>query len=720
MKFIKYTATAFLFASMIATANAKPQKNHRDFARDTVRIPEITVMALRYPERINEVPLTITKLGSLDLQNHIGNGFDNALASVPGVLVQMRSGTPDIKLTVRGFGARGAGDRSNSGTSRGVKVFTDGMPETEPDGRTSFDNIDMAFVDNIEIVKSNAASIFGNAAGGVVAFTTYPSSDRDFLKVSYLGGAYGLNKVAVQGFDKKPNGGIVADVSATTFDGYRDNSDGSKYTANFVMKSEISPKTHLTTTLVGGKNEFHIPGPLTKSQFDADPTQANATYNTRKERRNNYTMRLGLNLDHQYDQINSVNFTVFANPKFLERSERNTYRNFTRYFIGGSGFYKNDYQFGKSFRNIAIAGVDETYQDGAILFYNLSASAGRGALKEDKSEGANNFGVFAQDELIINNRTSVLLGLRYDNIGYFSDSYYVAGDTSLTPYEGKHYEHVTPKAAISYQFNNATTFYGSVGGGIEVPAGNETAPTAEYPNLQINPLLKPIISTTYEVGTKNWFTLDNCKYINDMNLDVALFYIDTKNELVPYSDGKFFMSAGKTKRLGAEVSWGFDILRDFHFTSSLSYLKGTYKDYIIDEGLIDSQKKGQYLNYKDNDIAGIPDMYYYVSLKYAPHFCPCYLELSVQGVDKYYSDDANLFEVPSYNILNLSIGLDKYYKITPWVGARAYVNINNLTDEKYSSSSYINPTINKTSGEAYYLEPGLPRNVSVGVSLKFE
>ena len=720
MNILKTILGLFLCGTVIVTTEADAQKHNKDFSRDTVKIPEITVTALRYPEKINEVPMAITKLGRLQLQNYIGNGFDDAFSSVPGVLVQTRSGTPDMKLTIRGFGARGAGDRSNSGTSRGVKVFTDGMPETEPDGRTSFDNIDMAFVDNIEIVKSNAASIFGNAAGGVVALSTYPSSNRDFLQLNLLGGAWGMRKVAVSAFDAKKNGGLFAGISMTQFDGYRENSSGEKYTADFVLKSELSPRTRLTTILVGGKNLYHIPGPLTKSEFDADPQKANATYLSRDEHRDNYTLRFGMDLDHQFDPINSVKVTAFANPKFLERSERNTFRNFTRYYIGASGMYKNDYQINNTLRNIAIAGLDESYQDGAILFYKLTSSAGRGDLKETKREGANNFGIFVQDELIINDKISLLLGGRYDDVSYYSDSYYVAGETTLVPYEDKHYEHFTPKGAISYLLTPGTTLYASVGGGIEVPAGNETSPSDEYPNLQINPLLDPIISTTYEIGTKNYFGLEECSFISNMNLDLALFYIDTKNELVPYSSGKFFMSAGKTKRLGAELSWGFDFFRDFHLTSSFTYLKGQYEDYIVDLGLIDSEDAGKFENYKDNDIAGIPDMYYYVALKYAPEqFWGLFAEISFEGVNKYFADDANLFEVPSYNILNLSFGMDKYLKVLPWVGLRAYININNLTDEHYASSAFINPSINGTTGEAYYLEPGLPRNVALGFSIKF-
>jgi hypothetical protein len=91
---------------------------------------------------------------------------------------------------------------------------------------------------------------------------------------------------------------------------------------------------------------------------------------------------------------------LFVNPKYLQRSERNTFRDFTRYHFGGNIVFRNTYNFNENLHNSFSAGLDEAYQDGAILFYNLSATQGRGeTLKDNKREGANTFGAFFQNEL---------------------------------------------------------------------------------------------------------------------------------------------------------------------------------------------------------------------------------------------------------------------------------------------------------------------------------
>lgn len=109
--------------------------------KDTLqfRVTEVTVSSLRYPEKIFEVPLSVSLISKEHLVGVGGISIEEPLVKVPGVLVQARSGSPDLRITVRGFGSRGAGDRSNSGTVRGLRFLLDGIPQTEPDGRTSLD-----------------------------------------------------------------------------------------------------------------------------------------------------------------------------------------------------------------------------------------------------------------------------------------------------------------------------------------------------------------------------------------------------------------------------------------------------------------------------------------------------------------------------------------------------------------------------------------------------
>ncbi|HXV16539.1 MAG TPA: TonB-dependent receptor plug domain-containing protein, partial [Gemmatimonadaceae bacterium] len=163
-----------------------------------VRLAPVTVTATRTTTPVYQVPLAVTVIGQQQLQDKRGYSLDEAIASVPGVFAQSRYGTSDIRLSIRGFGARGAGDRSNAGTSRGIRVLIDGIPETEPDGRTSFDLVDLAAASGIEVVRSNASALWGNAGGGVVAISTAPEFDQTFGRATQMAGSYGFMRTALQ------------------------------------------------------------------------------------------------------------------------------------------------------------------------------------------------------------------------------------------------------------------------------------------------------------------------------------------------------------------------------------------------------------------------------------------------------------------------------------------------------------------------------------------
>src|SRR5688572_4905586 len=129
-----------------------------DSTRDTLTLPPVVVTATRSDRNLYGVPLALSRVDRRNLFGVAGRGLDEALSLVPGVIAQTRAGGTDVRITIRGFGARGAGDRSNSGTTRGIRILLDGFPETEPDGRTALDGIDLASTHSIEVVRSNASA----------------------------------------------------------------------------------------------------------------------------------------------------------------------------------------------------------------------------------------------------------------------------------------------------------------------------------------------------------------------------------------------------------------------------------------------------------------------------------------------------------------------------------------------------------------------------------
>jgi len=668
--------------------------------RDTVPLPPITVTATRHATNLMAVPLAVTQIKKRDLFGTAGYGLDDALSLVPGVVAQSRYGNQDVRITIRGYGARGAGDRSNAGTARGIRVLLDGFPETEPDGRTSFDGIDLAAAQSIEVIRSNASAVWGNAAGGVVSVSTVPEFEDRLASIEPMAGSFGLARWAARGGVNLGAGQLSASFVRSDFDGWRVHSASGRSVLNVALVAPIAPQTRVGIYAVASDNVFRIPGPLTAAQVAADPRQANSTYQARDERRENLVGRLGLTLDHEISDRLAVSALAFVNPKVLHRSERGTYRDFTRIHAGGNAVVRVATPLGRGTQGTLLIGSDFAVQDGAILFYNLSAQQTRGdTLRDNKGEGAQNAGVFVTEEVTLG-RWGLALGARYDAINYNYRSYI---DPTLNA--RKAFTGVTPKLGVTYFVTPLQALYASIGGGIEVPAGNETDPAPPLDTVTaLNPLLDPVRSTTYEIGTK--------RIVGALSYDVALYQTAVKNEIVPYRGGRFYFTAGKVRRRGAEVGLRLAAGSGVVLHTALSYTDHRYTQYFVDSAYSGSPSA----DYSGNRVVGVPQFTYAAAVEFAPPAVrPLELRVGLQGMSRFFADDANQVVVPAYRLVTLTVGTVDPLSIGGGLGVRGFVTVNNLFDRAYIASAFLNPDV--VGGEAVAFEPGLPRHVIVGVTL---
>ncbi|MFA7229573.1 MAG: TonB-dependent receptor, partial [Melioribacteraceae bacterium] len=325
---------------------------------------------------------------------------------------------------------------------------------------------------------------------------------------------------------------------------------------------------------------------------------------------------------------------------------------------------------------------------------------------------------FLQDEIIFNEKVSLIFGARYDNISYFNESFITSGYGLQT----KTFKRITPKAGLTYLLSDSQSLYANYGGGIEVPAGNETDPSGTYGQDEvylINPLLEPIISNTLEVGTKHLITSDGKdNLVKSISYDAALYYIKVDNDIIPYRGGRFYFTAGVTERLGAELAASIQFKNDLTVNAAFTISDNSYQEYQIDSVHYDLNKAGRFADYKGNKVAGIPGFFYNLGVSYAPaQLKGIFLSFGLNGIGKYFSDDANTLNVPSFSVLNGTLGLTRPIVISGDLAIRGFITVNNIFDLKYASSAFINPDI--VNGEAVFLEPGMPRNFVLSISLNY-
>jgi len=727
---IARTLLAFVLLQPYAFSQQKemPGPEAEKSRQDTVyAVGEVVVTAARRASSVFEVPLAISVLERREMSYLRGGGIDEALRGIPGVLAQSRAGSQDVKLTIRGFGARAAGERSNAGTSRGVRVLLDGIPETEPDGRTSFDLIDLSSAGRVEIIRSNASALWGNAAGGVVNIMSYSDFASPFASLQTIAGSYGYGKLLVQAGAPVGAGKWFLSLGHTSSNGWREHTRSERTLFSTGLESTLGERTRLGIYLAAAASAFRIPGPLTSSQFSQNPRQAqsdtlayNPTFVQRDERRVNRLGRVGITLSHDFDPSNNLSLTAFAAPKYLQRSERNTFRDFTRYHIGGSALFKNSTRISPAVRNVLQLGVDQSLQDGAILFYSL-LNGQRGSLETDKREGAFTFGAFIVDEIMAADRLSIVLGARYDKVTYTYESFYEEDPSTPLLNDRKSFSRVTPKIGLTYRFSGAHSLYANLGGGLEVPAGNETNPPSTFGAdtiYALNPLLDASRSTTLELGTKQILPLSGNGLLQTLTYDIALYWIQVRNDFIPYRGGRFYFTAGETRRMGIEGGASARFAAGVSLLGALTLSHNAYEDYRVDS--IHYGKPGRSVNLAGNEVAGTPDLFYDLRLRWAPGiFGGFFAQLSLQGVGRHFADDENRFSVPPYTVWNGLVGFDSIHLYRNRLLARVSIAVHNIGNRIYAASGWVNPDLNAL-GEPIYLEPGLPRTVVASVTLSWD
>lgn len=128
----------------------------------------MVVTATRVAEDSRDLPLSIDRIDAPTLRSGQPQvNLSESLLTVPGVSAQSRQNyAQDLQLSVRGFGAR-----SSFGV-RGVRLYSDGIPGTMPDGQGQFSQFDLGSADHIEVLRGPFSALYGNSSGGVIAVFT--------------------------------------------------------------------------------------------------------------------------------------------------------------------------------------------------------------------------------------------------------------------------------------------------------------------------------------------------------------------------------------------------------------------------------------------------------------------------------------------------------------------------------------------------------------------
>src|ERR1700684_752130 len=204
----------------------------------------IVVTATRIAESSRDLPVSIDRVDRRTLSvGQLEVNLSESLITVPGVSVQSRQNyAQDLQLSVRGFGAR-----SSFGV-RGLRLYSDGIPGTMPDGQGQFSQFDLGSADHIEVLRGPFSALYGNSSGGVISIFTEDAPPGHYVDGTAQYGTFNTQRFALMttGYDGTLN--YVLDAVHFQTDGYRFHSKAER--DNFNSKVRFAFSETETFTLV--------------------------------------------------------------------------------------------------------------------------------------------------------------------------------------------------------------------------------------------------------------------------------------------------------------------------------------------------------------------------------------------------------------------------------------------------------------------------------------
>src|ERR1700761_7920120 len=212
-------------ATMLLLAVAGPAARSEGAPGD---LDTIVVTATRVAQSSADLPASIDRIDSQTIrEGQLQVNLSESLVTVPGVSAQSRQNyAQDLQLSVRGFGAR-----SSFGV-RGVRLYSDGIPGTMPDGQGEFSQFDLGSAGRMEVLRGPFSALYGNSSGGVISLFTEEAPAGYFIDGTAQYGTFDTQRYALMTTGAEGMANYVVDAVHFQTDGYRYHSKAERENIN--------------------------------------------------------------------------------------------------------------------------------------------------------------------------------------------------------------------------------------------------------------------------------------------------------------------------------------------------------------------------------------------------------------------------------------------------------------------------------------------------------
>ena len=652
-------------------------------------------------QRVLDLPFAITAIDASALRDAGPMvNLSEALVQVPGLVVNSRNNySQDLQMSSRGFGARAAFG------VRGLRLYTDGIPATMPDGQGQVAHFDLAGAQRIEVLRGPFSVLYGNSSGGVVAVFTQPVKAAQ-SEVAVDVGDFGLRQWRV-GVAAPLAGGLDlrANLSQFEIDGFRPHSAAERRLAN-VRLAWRGERDTVTLLVNDHQQPAQDPLGLTQAQFDADPRQTSPLadqFNTRKTSRQT---QAGLHWRHQFaadSNLRDLALTAYQGSRGVSAWQSIPASVQAAATHGGGmvdfdRIYQGlDLKLGWHLGPVdGVVGLSaESQRDNRRGFESFTGPSAaptalgvQGKQRRDEVNHADSREAYLQAQWALSPAVALTGGLRSGEVKLRTEDRYIVLPLNKDDSGDLSFRFTNPVLGLRWTVAPGWALHASAARGFESPTLGELAYRSGGDG-GFNTSLLGQTSRQFEIGSK-WQRAG-------LSAEAVVFQADTDNEIGVLSNSggrSVFQNVGRTQRKGLELALGWrDALPGLRLQATATWLQAQY---------LDAFGTGAAAVKPGNRISGTNRASAWAEAAWRGAALPGEWALEWRAVAATVANDVNTAQAAGYGLMHLR-----------WSGKVALgaadtlellARVDNVLDRVYVGSVIVN------DGNARFFEPGSPRN----------
>lgn len=672
--------------------------------KDTLefKYPEVVVTGSRMTLPLKDIPFSTSIVGPEVFQAlSRAVAMDEPLKLVPGVKVDNQANGSRVHLSIRGQGIlteRGI---------RGIKILLDGIPLNDPTGfAPDFFDVDYSALERIEVLRGQAASIYGgSASGGIINIETQNSPNVPlFGEGAFTGGSNGFRKAFGQFGGSARAINYRVSISRTMGDGYRDHTHFWSTIAYGKATWTPTPIFQLTPVFTRSETFHENPEGINLDQYKQNARKANPDAIPFNEHLSTNRTTFGTTGSLKIRDNQWLDFSAYVKGTLFTEANNRTFNHRTITTPGGSLQYTmRSGESGAHLRNIISVGVDVQRQSiDEHRVDNLHAVEGD-TIRSKEEIKQSGVGLFILEKLDISSNWGVMACLRYDNIHNGLQDL-LKNPIDLTG--NADFSKTTARIGFTYSPQHDITMFASWGQGFMPPATEELAQNPDHFG-GFNTHLTSATSEGFEVGVRHVMG-------SHLHYEFTGFSLTTANDFDRYriadplrNQETFYRNSASSRRTGTEVfveylpDPSFDVQVAYTF-SAFQYTNSKPIQVVMDDPAIQKFVKD------GNWLPNSPKHQFAFDTRYViwPGFT---VGLSAEAMSKTYIDGANVETeaADGHALLHARLSYD-----VSFAGHRVELSfqVRNITDKEYVAFTEPDP-----GGNAY--QPGARREMFGGMRI---